>query len=309
MLFFGCQFCLENDEFFLAQRRVQPFLYPTTYIWTRPTSIFGFPTNLWTLTLNHPSITLCLSRQQHQNPGEPRFVPELIQTEDCSYIDFLFTSIPSPSQLIFAQSYITNVALLCYHLHFCHPFTGQRHRFQLLFLLKQQQFGRVYLWHIVHRFLITSLAPISVLYHQRQQSSYSRISIWPPLSHQLQPTEHRVADTYSRCLPPPSSSIHQVSLTDTSNVASADLQVTSNADATDNNFSAIDAYILQPSVDHIKSHPNLDWRRHSRRAANFINKHKLLPSSQPSFIDYDNSSVSSPVDQLQIHIKLPLSFT
>ena len=130
--------------------------------------IFRFPSHLWTLTFDHTSITLCLSRKQHQNPGQPRFVPELIQTEDCSYIKFLFTSIPSPSQLIFAQSYITNVALLCYHLHFCHPFTGQRHRFQLLFLLKQQQFGRVYLWHIVHRFLITTLAPISVLCHQRQ---------------------------------------------------------------------------------------------------------------------------------------------
>ena len=93
-----------------------------------------------------------------------------------------------------------------------------------------------------------------------------------------------------------------VSLTDTSNVASTDLQVTSNADATDNNFSAIDAYILQPSVDHIKSHLNVDCRRHSRQTANFINKHKLLPSSQPSFITYDTSSVSSTVDHLQVHI-------
>ena len=139
--------------------------------------IFRFPSHLWTLTFDHTSITLCLSRQQHTK------IRSWIDTNRRLFLHRISVHLNSVSLTAHLRTKLHHQR--CFAMlpsTFCHPFTGQRHRFQLLFLLKQQQFGRVYLWHIVHRFLITTLAPISVLYHQRQQSSYSRISIWPTLS-------------------------------------------------------------------------------------------------------------------------------
>ena len=76
---------------------------------------------------------------------------------------------------------------------------------------------------------------------------------------QLPTTQRRLPNPYRRHrLPTTSSSINQVSLTDTYDIPSTDLEDAFDDDTSDDDFPAIDTYILQATVNNIKSRPDVE---------------------------------------------------